>query len=125
MKKSTIVLLITGVLCTIISISCFIAAAVILTGKGVNLAQTTIEDPNFDWDTEDGWLVIHDYKDSEYYDGSEYYDDTEKVDVNLPFLQVHVDGDDVKVSMPGLNVDVDENSDKVNVYFGETTVATE
>jgi len=119
MKKSTIVLLITGVLCTIISISCFIAAAVILTGKGFDLAQTTIEDPNFEWDTEDGWLVIHDYKDSE------YYDDAEKVDVNLPFLQVHVDGDDVKVSMPGLNVDVDENSDKVNVYFGETTVATE
>ena len=117
MKKSTIILIITGVLCTIGSVVCIIAATVKLADMGIDLAQTNINGQEFVWDTHDNWT---------YYSSTDDNGDTtpENVDVNLPFLNVHVNDDKVEVNMPGIQVNVDDDTDKVSVKIGGTEFGT-
>jgi len=124
MKKSTIILIITGVLCTVASVVCIVVASVQLADKGISFAQTSANGQEFVWDKNDKW----DW--NWHYDASDtaHPDNTsdENVDVNLPFLTVHVDGDNVQVNLPGMNIDVNEETNKVSVKIeGNDTPATE
>ena len=123
MKKSTIILIITGVLCTIVSIVCICAAAVRLADLGVTFAETNINGRNFVWDSYDDW---EDWSTDGTWESGWSYDDTssENVDVNLPFVKVHVNEENVQVSLPGILVDVNEDTDKVNVKIGGEDTAT-
>lgn len=124
MKKSTIILIITGVLCTIASVVCIVVASVQLADKGISFAQTTVNGQEFVWDTNDNWNWNWDYQTNDAKDP----DNTsqENVDVNLPFMTVHVDGDNVQVNLPGMNIDVNEKTNKVSVKIeGNDTLVTE
>jgi len=130
MKKSTIILIITGVLCTIASVVCIVVASVQLADKGISFAQTTVNGQEFVWDNNDNWDWNWHYDASDAAD----HDNTssENVDVNLPFLTVHVDGDNVQVNLPGMNIDVNEETNKVSVKIegnntptAETTIPSE
>lgn len=124
MKKSTIILIITGVLCTIASVVCVVVASVQLADKGISFAQTTVNGQEFMWDKNDtwNWNWHHDASDATDSDNIS----SENVDVNLPFLTVHVDGDNVQVNLPGMNIDVNEETDKVSVKIeGNDTPVTE
>jgi len=122
MKKSTIILIITGVLCTIASVVCIIVASVQLADKGINFAQTTVNGQEFVWDTNDNWNWDYHANDAADPDNTS----SENVDVNLPFLTVHVDGDNVQVNLPGMNIDVNEQTNKVSVKIeGNDTPSTE
>lgn len=121
MKRSTIILLITGVLCAIISVICIISAAVRLADMGINFADTNINGHEFVWDTNNEWgCVSKTAGETTTAGGSVTYDDSsENVDVNLPFLTVHVEDGNVVVDMPGINVDVDDSTNKVHVKIGD------
>ena len=120
MKKSTIILIITGVLCSIVSIVCICAAAVRLADLGVSFAETNINGRNFVWDSSEDWEDWEDWSTDETWENEWSYDDTssENVDVNLPFVKVHVYEENVQVSLPGILVDVNEDTEKVNVKIG-------
>ena len=129
MKKSTIVLTLVGVLCTIGAVICIIAAAVKLTNMGVDFAKTSINGHEYVWNTGDaknGWnwswntdetygSTLPDRDTTEETFGS---DSTGNVDVVLPFLNVQVNDGNVHVNLPGIKVDVDDSSDKVKVNIG-------
>ena len=128
MKKSTIILIITCVMCTIASVVCVIVASVQLADKGINFAQTTVNGQEFVWDKNNNW----DWHNAASDDADPDNTSSENVDVNLPFLTVHVNGDNVQVSMPGLNIDVNEETDRVSVNIGgddtqltETTIPSD
>lgn len=121
MKRSTIILIITAVICTIVSVICIISAAIRLADMGINFAETNINGHEFVWDTDSDWGCS-----SETSGGTVTYNDSnENVDVNLPFMTVHVDDGSVNVDMPGIKVDVDDSTNKVHVKIGdqETTAA--
>jgi hypothetical protein len=135
MKRSTIILIITGVLCTIGAVICIIAAAAKLTNMGVDFAKTSINGHEYVWNTGDdanGWkwnwnsdetggsgtLSDGTSANDALPDGTSSANSTNKVDVNLPFLNVQVDEGNVHVNLPGIKVDVDDSSDKVNVKIG-------
>lgn len=123
MKKSTIILIITGVLCSIVSIVCICAAAVRLADLGVSFAETNINGREYVWDSNNDW---DSWSTDDTWDNEWSFDDTnsENVDVNLPFLNVHVNEDNVQVSLPGILVDVNEDTDKVNVKIGGDETGT-
>jgi len=122
MKKSTIVLIITGVLCTIASVVCIVVASVQLADKGISFAQTTVNGQEFVWDTNDNWNWDYHANDAADPDNTS----SENVDVNLPFLTVHVNGDNVQVNLPGMNIDVNGETNKVSVKIdGDNTPVTE
>ena len=125
MKKSTIILIITGVLCSIVSIVCICAAAVRLADLGVSFAETNINGREYVWDSYDdgnSWSTDNTWDSESSYDGTS----SENVDVNLPFVNVHVNKDNVQVSLPGILVDVNEDTDKVSVKIGgDETPVTE
>ncbi len=124
MKKSSIVLIITGVLCTIGAIICISAAAVMVADLGINLAQTTVNGHEFVWDEDSFWgCDTYDYRDDS---EADMYASDETVEVDLPFLHVFVDGEEVEVFLPGINITVDEDTDKVHVKIGgEEYVSTD
>ncbi len=134
MKKSTIVLTLVGVLCTIGAVICIIAAAVKLTNMGVDFAKTSINGHEYVWNTGDGingWKWNSSTGEIEsgsvpdgssandtFPDGTFGSDSTGNVDVVLPFLNVQVNDGNVHVNLPGIKVDVDDSSDKVKVNIG-------
>jgi len=121
MKKTTIVLIITGVMCTLISVICIIAAAVKLADMGITFAQTSVNGEEFVWNTDGNWDWNYQSSDSDNSDSSA----PENVDVNLPFLHVDVDGDNVHVNLPGIQVDVNDKTNKVTVKIGDETLAAD
>ena len=122
MKKSTVILIITGVLCTIVSVICIVVASVQLADKGLSFAQTTVNGHEYVWDSNDNWNWHYDASDAADTDSTS----PENVDVNLPFLTVHVDGDNVQVNLPGMNIDVNDKTNKVSVKIeGNDTQVTE
>jgi len=121
MKKTTIVLIITGVMCTLISVICIIAAAVKLADMGITFAQTSVNGEEFVWNTDGNWDWNYQSSDSDNSDSSA----PENVDVNLPFLHVDVDGNNVHVNLPGIQVDVNDKTNKVTVKIGDETLAAD
>ena len=121
MKRSTIILIITGVLCTIVSVICIISAAFKLADMGINFAETNINGHEFVWDTDSDWgCSSKTAGETTIAGGTITYDDSsENVDVNLPFLTVHVEDGSVNVDMPGIKVDVDDGTNKVHVKIGD------
>ena len=108
MKRSTWILIITGVACSVIGVVCMIAAAAKLADMGYKYSDGktfTFDADTFPW-------------------GQNYNDSGDKVNVNLPFIDVQVDGDKVDVNLPGIDVNVDDNTGKVNVKIGDETDAT-
>ena len=107
MKKSTTILIIAGVTCTIIGVGCTIAAVAKASDLGYDFAKDNNRGDVITW-----------HIDSNTWDDSEYSND--KVSVHLPFFDVNVDGDKVDVNLPGMKVNVDENG-KVDVKISDET----
>jgi len=115
MKKSTIVLTITGVVFTIIGITCLVAASVKLADMGIDTAAGSLDGEEYTWNI-DSWNC----PDESYADSGK-----EDVDVNLPGIDVHVDDDKVNVNLPGIHVNVDDDTGKVHVDLGDGTEASD
>ncbi len=99
MKKSSIILTIVCISTLLAGITCYIIGGVIAGREGIAYLCDHAQDGDFSLSPEDWGFVINSY------------DDGEKVDVESPFFDVHVDGDDVSVNPNNQSDDKDTTVD--------------
>ena len=98
MKKSSIILTIVCISTLLAGITCYIVGGVIAGREGIEYLYDHAQDGDFSLNPEDWGFTVNSY------------DDGEKVDVESPLFDVHVDGDDVSVNPKSQSDDKDTTS---------------